>query len=615
MKGQFFVQSEKGKLKHEKIRESVKFPYYVLFFSMLLTIGATILFYQSAKSKDDIRFTNNVNRVRFSLENRISLYIALLKAGRGFIQTSNDLNRRSFNKFVESLELEKNYYGAQGIGYSKTVRREELGNLSAALRSQGFASFKIFPETDKENYQPVVYIEPFDKRNQQALGFDMSSEENRAAAMRKARDTGAATATGKVTLLQEPDEDRQSGFLIYLPIYQNSDEPPTLEERQNTLQGYVYSPFRAKNFLKDVQENAGTTDIVISLYDGDLAPENMLAQTDNSARQFVPGQISADYSTRNEIEVGGRKWTVQYSSLPSFATQSTVNWTPLIFLCGVIFSLLLFGMTYWEASTRAKLQDTADHLTESERQIQGLLLKEQAARKLAESANATKDEFISVVSHELRTPLNAIAGWTRILKSDDLSGNTKSLALQKIEKNLRQQTSLVEDLLSYSQLVSSNENLEKTEVDCAEIFEEIFDEFEKVARKKGITITKENLLNGQKILGDADKIKIVIVNLLSNALKFTPEGGTINASLKPSNECLEIRIEDSGRGIDPEFLPHIFDRFSQYDSSTTRKFGGLGLGLAVSEHIVKLHKGIIEATSEGEGKGSTFSVRLPVFVP
>ena len=271
-------------------------------------------------------------------------------------------------------------------------------------------------------------------------------------------------------------------------------------------------------------------------------------------------------------------------------------------------------MTYWETITRAKLQETANVLKESEQQIQGLLEKEQSARRTAETANATKDEFISVVSHELRTPLNAITkSWTRILKSADLSTNTKDLALQKIEKNLRLQTNLVEDLLNYSQLVSSKETLEKKEVDCSKIFESVYEEFETLAVKKGITLTKENQLNGQKILGDADKLKIVIINLFSNALKFTPSDGNIKTRIEKIENCVEIIIEDSGSGISPDFLPHIFDRFSQYDSSTTRKFGRLGLGLAVSKHIVKLHNGTIEVKSEGEGKGSTFSVKIPVY--
>ncbi len=604
---------EEKKFKGRKNAEGIKFPYYVLFFSILLTIGASILFYQSAEGKDDVRFSNNLNRIRFSMENRLGLYVALLKAGRGFIQSSNDLNREKFKNFVESLELEKNYYGAQGIGYSKTIRREERENFLNLMSAQGVANYNIFPQNEKEVYQPIVYLEPSNERNQQALGFDMSSEEKRRAAMLRARDTGIASATGKVVLLQENEQDIQSGFLIYLPIYRHGEEPPTLEERQNSLQGFIYSPFRAKNFLKDVQNNAGTNDIVISIYDGAPEPENLLAQTQTADGKSLAHQLDGKYSTQTEIEVGGRLWTIQYNSLPSFGAQSSVNWTPLIFLCGIIFSLLLFGMTYWEAITRIKLQETADNLTESESQIQGLLEKEQEARRVAEAANVTKDEFISVVSHELRTPLNAIAGWTRILKSEGLSDNTKNLALQKIEKNLRLQTNLVEDLLNYSQLVSNNENLEQKEIDCSEIFESVYAEFEKIARKKGITITKENNLNGQRILGDAEKIKIVIVNLLSNALKFTPSEGSINATITEDNDCLQIKIADNGKGINPEFLPRIFDRFSQSDSSTTRRFGGLGLGLAVSNHIVKLHNGIIEAKSDGEGKGSTFSVKLPLY--
>lgn len=296
----------------------------------------------------------------------------------------------------------------------------------------------------------------------------------------------------------------------------------------------------------------------------------------------------------------------------TFILQPIQDWTFLFLLGGLIFSFLLFGMTYWESATRAKLQETANNLKESEQKIQGLLEKEKEARRIAENANATKNEFISVVSHELRTPLNAIAGWTRILKSDDLSKNTRDLALNKIEKNLRLQINLVEDLLNFSQLISSQDSLEKAEVVFSEIFENVFREIETVARNKGISISKDNQLKGQKIFGDAEKIKIVIANLLSNALKFTPAEGWIKTQIREEKGNIELTIEDNGRGITSEFLPHIFDRFSQFDSSTTRKFGGLGLGLAVSEHIIKLHHGSIEALSDGEGKGSVFIIKFPL---
>lgn len=608
-----FVSLDKEKFENNKIGKNVKFPYFVLVLSLILTTGATFLFYQSAKTKDNTRFVSNVNRIRASLDNRLGLYIALLKSGRGFIESTEELNLEKFTNFIQSLEIEKNYNGVQGIGYTKTVKNTERDEFLAKMRAEGMTDYRVFPDSENPVYQPIVYLQPPSDRNQKAVGFDMASEENRWAAMQSARDTGTEQTTRRVVLVQENGEDRQFGFLIYLPVYKNSGTPATVEERRERITGYIYSPFRATNFLRDVKDNAGIDDIVITIYDGEPDAEHFMAQTEGGTERNFSERIGGKYSALNEIEVAGRRWVVRYDSLPAFAAQSSINWTPLIFLVGVIFSLLLFGMTYWESSTRTKLEETAENLSESERQIQGLLEKEQAARRIAEAANATKDEFISVVSHELRTPLNAIAGWTRILKSNDLSNNTKDLALQKIEKNLRLQTTLVEDLLNYSQLVSNKENLEKKEIDCAEIFENVFAEFVKIAEKKGVNFIKENQLNGEKVLGDAGKIKIVIINLLSNALKFTPPEGSIIARLSEQDETVEIKIEDSGRGINSEFLPHIFDRFSQYDSSTTRKFGGLGLGLAVSKHIVNLHNGTIEAKSEGEGKGSTFSVRLPLY--
>ncbi len=282
-------------------------------------------------------------------------------------------------------------------------------------------------------------------------------------------------------------------------------------------------------------------------------------------------------------------------------------------MSGVIFSLLLFGITYWEVSARTTLQQTASELFELQGQKQILLEKEQKARLSAESASRAKDEFIAAVSHELRTPLNAIAGWTSILKTENLSGKTKSLALDKIEKNLRTQTKMVEELLDYSQIVSGAVELMGGEIVFSELFENSFEEFEAKAREKNIELTKENTLNGQKISGDDEKIKRVLHNLFSNAVKFTQTGGRISAKVSETKDgSVQLKIADNGEGIREEFLPFVFERFKQADASKTRHFGGLGLGLAVSRRIVELHKGTIEADSAGSGKGSVFTVKFPV---
>ena len=600
--------------KFDEGSKTARFPFLVLAVSILLTVGVTYNFYQSAKNKDSIRFTNEVNRIQTAIEGKINLYIALLKGGRGFIESNREITRQNFTDYVKSLELEKNYTGVQGIGYAKVVSAGELTSLIEKMRSEGYENFRIFPAVEKDYYQVITYLEPLDERNQKAIGFDMSSEPNRREAMEQARDSGEAASSAKVKLLQESEVNSQAGFLIYLPIYKNGDLPAAIEEKRKNIIGFIYSPFRASNFLNEIQESISAAEINLKIYDNEPKPENLMAQTGNLRSAISTGQNEEEYEAQGAINVAGRKWIVQYNSSTAFAAQSSIGWTPLIFIIGIIFSFLLFGLTYWETSARLKLQKVAAELFGLEQQKQRLLEKEQKARLSAEQANKTKDEFIAVVSHELRTPLNAIAGWARILDTEELSENTKNLALEKIDKNLRSQAQLVEDLLEYSQIVSGTSSFEGKDVCFSDVFENTFSEIQPTAQEKNIELLKNNHLDKHCILGDEDKIKIVIFNLLSNAVKFTHSGGRVEAAVSESEGLIEMIIKDNGRGIAPDFLPFIFDRFTQADASTTRSSGGLGLGLTISNHIIKLHNGTIEAASEGEGKGSVFTVKVPLKV-
>jgi signal transduction histidine kinase len=591
---------------------TARFPFLVLAVSILLTVGITYNFYQSAKNKDSIRFINEVNRTQLAIESKLNLYIALLKGGRGFVESNRELNRQNFTEYVKSLELEKNYTGVQGIGYTKVVSAAERAALIERMKSEGYTNFKIFPEGEKDAYQVTVYLEPLDERNQESIGFDMSSEPNRRETLNFARDSGEAVSTAKVNLVQENEVSPQSGFLIYLPIYKNGELPASVDERRKNIIGYIHSPFRADNFLNEVQNAKASSDVALKIYDGEPKAENLLAQNAENQSTVSANQIEENYKLQKELKVAGRKWIVEYNSLPAFAAQSSIGWTPLIFITGSVFSFLLFGLTYWETSARIKLQTVAAELFGLEQQKQALLEKEQKARLSAEQANKTKDEFIAVVSHELRTPLNAIAGWTRILKTEDLSENTKKLAIEKIDKNLRSQTRLVEELLDYSQIVSGTVEFEGKDVYFSDVFENTFSEIEPTAQEKSIELLKDNQLDKHLVLGDEDKIKIVIYNLLTNAVKFTHAGGRVEAAVSETDGAIQMTVKDNGKGITPEFLPHIFDRFTQADASTTRSSGGLGLGLTISNHIVKLHNGTIEANSEGSGKGSVFTVKVPL---
>jgi CheY-like chemotaxis protein len=230
----------------------------------------------------------------------------------------------------------------------------------------------------------------------------------------------------------------------------------------------------------------------------------------------------------------------------------------------------------------------------------------------AQEANRTKDEFLATVSHELRTPLNSILGWARMLSTGRLDEANAARAVQIIERNAKAQAQLIEDLLDISRIISGKMRLEVRSVDLVSVIEAAVDAVRLAAENKGIRIQRVLDSGVGLISGDPDRLQQVVWNLLSNAIKFTPRDGRVQVRLERSGSTAEVIVSDTGMGISPEFLPHVFERFRQLDSSSTRKHGGLGLGLAIVSQLVELHGGHIRVESEGKGKGATFTVTLPV---
>ncbi|HKR61029.1 MAG TPA: ATP-binding protein [Pyrinomonadaceae bacterium] len=248
--------------------------------------------------------------------------------------------------------------------------------------------------------------------------------------------------------------------------------------------------------------------------------------------------------------------------------------------------------------------------TEQERE--SLLRSEQAARKEAEAADRLKDEFLATVSHELRTPLSAILGWSAMLNLGEVDEETRSNALKVIERNARSQASIIDDILDVSRIITGKLNIEQRNVDLAPIIHTTVDSLHPAATAKGIKLTVTLEKTPGLVTGDPARLQQIVWNLVSNAIKFTSKDGRITVRLSPINSHLQFSVSDTGMGISEEFLPHVFERFRQADSSTTRAHGGLGLGLAIVRHLVELHGGTVGAESDGTGKGSMFKVRLPV---
>jgi PAS domain S-box-containing protein len=247
--------------------------------------------------------------------------------------------------------------------------------------------------------------------------------------------------------------------------------------------------------------------------------------------------------------------------------------------------------------------------TEAER---AKFIHEQTARVEAEAANLAKDEFLALLSHELRTPLQPMLGWARLLKSGRLERAAAQHAIDVIIQNVQHLTGLVTDLLDVSRILTGNLEIEMSRLDLPLVIETALESVRPVARANGITLFSSLDPEAGPVLGDADRLKYVVSSLVSNALKFTGEGGRVDVKLERDGNRARIIVRDTGRGIPPGILPHIFERFRQADVGSIRTRGGLGLGLTISRHLAELHGGTIAAESPGEGQGATFIVELPV---
>lgn len=247
---------------------------------------------------------------------------------------------------------------------------------------------------------------------------------------------------------------------------------------------------------------------------------------------------------------------------------------------------------------------------EEEREL--LLERVQAARAEADTANGIKDNFLAMLSHELRTPLTSILGWSQLATESELDEAALKRALEIIVRNARAQRRLIDDLLDISRIITGKLHLNVQRVKLAPMIEAVIDSVRPASESKSISLQTTLDSNISPITGDFDRLQQIIWNLLTNAIKFTPKGGHVAVRLERIASHIEITISDTGQGIEPELLPYVFDRFRQSDSSSTRRHGGLGLGLSIVRQLVELHGGTVTAESPGEGKGATFQVRLPV---
>ena len=322
-------------------------------------------------------------------------------------------------------------------------------------------------------------------------------------------------------------------------------------------------------------------------------------QTHPEDKPIVSATLETVFERANSAEVS-RDFALEHRILRF--SDGSVRW------------ISLRGCVYFEDEGAVRIIGTMVDNTELEaveHERARLLERERVARAEAELANRVKDEFLATVSHELRTPLNAILGWTTILSSPNVEPARMRKGLEIIQRNASAQAKIIEDILDVSRVMAGKLKLERRSVDLVRVATDAMDAVRPAAEAKSLTLSCD-VDSECLVQGDPDRLQQVVWNLLSNAVKFTESEGRIHLSVRQDAEVAWLSVEDTGCGIDPEFLPNLFERFRQADSSKTRKFGGLGLGLAIVRQLVELHGGRVNAFSDGAGTGARFVIELPL---
>jgi signal transduction histidine kinase len=546
-------------------------PWAVLALFLLLTGLATKFVWESSQVAERTRFDRSVQASIDQVSSRMEAHINELRAATGLFAATEDVTRDQFRAYVRSLDLARRDPGMLGIGISVRVRPEDIQAVVADLRANDFADFTIWPWTPRPEYHTVVVLEPLNERNRRVIGFDMFTDPLSRAAMERARDAGEPAAT----------EPMHNGFLMFVPVYTTEKAPPAVEQRRDALYGFIYAPFSANNLFEVISRERG----VVTVQDGDT----QLFSDDLAGREAKPR-----YTALRRIPVAGREWTVSFASPPAPLHLSALTVTTLA--GGLLISVLLFFLMRVQLRARSEAERIAETLRRSEAELQ--------------AASRAKDEFLATLSHELRTPMTAILGWSKLL-TEELDTETRKVATDAIQKSSKAQAQLIDDLLDVSRITAGKMNIEPSALDLAPIIRVAVDAVSPAADAKGVTVTVDLPPKPVVINGDPNRIQQVIWNLLSNAVKFTPRGGRVEIVLSGDTDAV-ITVTDTGQGIEPDFLPFVFDRFRQADSSTTRSYTGLGLGLAIVRHLIELHGGTVQAESRGSGQGAHFTVRLPL---
>ena len=545
----------------------------------------------------EAKFLAEADKTRQQIQVRLNTNVEIIRAGAALLAASNEISHVEFRTFVEGLHLRERYPGMEAIGFAPRILARELREFRRAVDLDGIRSLRSWRPPPQLEYHPVLFLEPRDGTQGMAATFDITGDPIIREAMERARDTGQPAASGKLGSDSPFNQAGTAMFVVLVPVYRIGLPVHSVAARQQALFGFIFSPFSASELFQHVAANTSSP-IGFEVYDGTSAsPVSLLGGPTRTTTPVI-------YQSAEVVNVAGRDWLAVVSSTePAITDGSRAAVTTLA--VGVLLSLLLFLTMHaqvhaWEATARHEME---------------LLASQKALREseaLAQAADRAKDEFLATLSHELRTPLNTILGWVTMLRDGAVRAERQPHALAVIARNAHLQAELIEELLDISRIVTGKVRLRLRRATVAPIVAAAVDSLRPSAEAKGVELHAPSTVDGFAARVDPQRLQQIVWNLVSNAIKFTPPQGRVDVELSRDDGHVHLSVRDTGIGIAPDFIPHVFERFRQADSSTTRPHSGLGLGLSIVRHLVELHGATIEASSDGLNRGAQFVVHFPV---
>lgn len=561
---------------------------FIAFFG--ITLWSWVDLKQNIQQEKSQILTNNTDNTAQAIIDRFNSYEDVLRAGAGLFGASDNVTRSEWREFINSFDLPNSYPGIQGIGYIKNFGPEEIEAHQAAIRTEGIENYTIRPADPRPNYTSVVFIEPMSEKNQSVLGYDMQTEDKRATAMHMARDSGKVGLSDKVTLIQEVNDQQetQSGFVMFMPIYINNLSLADTASRQANLDGYIYAQLRAGDLLSGIL-NDDNPNFGFRIYDSPSSGDNSLIYETASFNR-----IAADKSrqmTSQTIQLANKQWLIESAVNPEVISGRERNRPAATLWGGVLFSAFLAIFIHLLLVNRSRV----------------------LADKEKKEIEYAKDELLALASHQLRTPATGVKQYIGMLREGyggKISPRQRQL-LDKAYSSNERQLGAINDMLFVARADTGNINYNKQKTDLSALLNDIVDEQLGVIKSR-----QQNLIQripARPIYAEVDGqfLRMAVENILSNASKYTPEDGQITVSLKKRSKTIELIVADNGVGVSEKDYPLLFQKFSRIPNDLTNKVSGSGIGLYLAKKVVEAHRGNISFNST-PGEGSVCVIILPI---